>query len=196
MPESTISSAKDYLANLRNVLKRIDPKPIDALVTAVYEAWRDDNLVIIFGNGGSASNASHFVADFVKASAVDGCRRLRALSLLDNCALTTAVANDFGYEQSLRYPLSMYGRAGDLAIAISASGNSPNVVAACEWARDNGLKLAAITGFSGGRIACLCDLHIHIPSDNYGLVEDLHLAVGHMVSQAFRAQVREKSEAA
>jgi phosphoheptose isomerase len=87
------------------------------------------------------------------------------------------------------YPLQTLGQPGDLAVAISASGNSPNIVNACQWARANGLYVVAITGFRGGHAGGLGHIHIHVPSDNYGLVEDVHLAIGHMSAQALQARI-------
>ena len=118
-----------------------------------------------------------------------GKRRLRASNLGDNVGLATAIANDINYEAVFSYVLETHARPGDVAVAISASGNSPNVVKACEWARANGMKVAALTGFTGGRIAPLADVHVHIPSDNYGLVEDLQLAVGHMAAQSLQRRL-------
>lgn len=196
MTATTISNAGAYLAALSNLAQRIDPAPMDALADAVFDTWLADRQVLVFGNGGSASTAGHFVADLVKTAAVEDRRRLRAISLFDNYPLTTAIANDLDYEQSLLFPLEAYGRPGDLAIAISASGNSPNVIAACEWARAHDLRVAGLTGFEGGRLAELCDWHIHVPSDNYGLIEDLHLSVGHVLSQALKARVLREGGAA
>jgi len=174
---------------LRGILAEVDASVIDALTDLVFQSWLDDRQVIAFGNGGSAYTASHFVTDLVKTAAAEGQRHLRAISLLDNTGLVTAVSNDIGYEQFLCYQLESYGRPGDLAVAISGSGNSPNIVNACRWATENGLSLVAITGFDGGKIAAMSDLHINVPSDNYGLIEDIHLAVGHMVSQALKARI-------
>jgi len=183
----TISStAREYLDGMAALLGKVDCGAIDRLAGWLMDAWREDRQVFIFGNGGSAYTASHFVTDFVKTAAVDGQRRLRAISLVDNYGLTTALGNDISYDQTFLFPLEAYGRRGDVAIAISGSGNSPNVVNACKWAADNGLKLACLTGFKGGKIAGMGKIHVNIPSDNYGLIEDLHMSIGHMVSQAFK----------
>ena len=189
MSGSRAESAAGYLRQLKRVLDRIDGQAIDALAERVFQACSDGKQVLVFGNGGSAYTASHFVTDLVKTAAVEGCPRLRAISLVDNYGLTTALGNDIDYEDTFLFPLTTYARPGDVAIAISGSGNSSNVVKACEWARDNGLTVVALTGFKGGKIAELCHLHIHVPSDNYGIIEDLHLAIGHMISQALKARL-------
>lgn len=189
MAGSIVSTASAYLDALGELLGRIDPTPMDELADRLYKVWRDDQQVIVFGNGGSAYTASHYITDMVKTASVDGQRKLRAISLCDNYGVTTALGNDIDYDQTFSYPLSAYGRAGDLAIAISGSGNSPNVVNACQWAKDNNLTVACLTGFSGGKIAELADIHVHIPSDNYGLIEDLHLSVNHVICQALKTRV-------
>ena len=189
MAGTTAASAAGYLRQLKRLLDRIDGQAIDELAERVFQTYSDGKQVLVFGNGGSAYTASHFVTDLVKTAAVEGCPRLRAMSLVDNYGLTTALGNDIDYEDTFVFPLATYARPGDVAIAISGSGNSSNVVKACEWARENGLTVAALTGFKGGKIAELCHLHIHVSSDNYGIVEDLHLAVGHMISQALKARL-------
>lgn len=189
MAGSTCASATEYLGRLRDMVDALDASAIDALADRLFQAWQDDRLVVVFGNGGSAYTASHFVTDFLKTASVDGQRRLRAMSLVDNYGLTTALGNDIHYDQSFLYPLQAYARPGDLAIAISGSGNSPNVVHAAEWAKANSVFLAGLTGFSGGKLAELADLNIHVPSDNYGIIEDLHLSVGHMISHALVSRI-------
>ncbi|MFQ5462944.1 MAG: SIS domain-containing protein [Phycisphaerae bacterium] len=193
MDDTTYTDAQAYLDGLRSLLSRIDASSINALTDLLLRTWRDDRVVLVFGNGGSASTAGHWVTDLVKTAGVEGMRSLRAISLADNMGLTTAIANDLDYCDSFRFALEAYARPGDVAVAISASGNSPNIVVACEWAKLHSIHVVALTGFSGGSIAELADLHIHVPSDNYGLVEDTHLSIGHMVTQSLKARVMEKA---
>lgn len=189
MAGTICSSARDYLEHVRSLLPKMDCESIDSFADMVFHAWQDDRQVFVFGNGGSAATASHYVTDFVKTCAVEGVRRLRAYSLVDNVPLATALGNDVSYEETFRYPLASYAKAGDLAIAISGSGTSPNVVAACEWAKENGVTLVSLTGFSGGTIGKMADLHVNVPSDNYGAIEDLHLSIGHMVIQSLHGKL-------
>lgn len=189
MAGAICSSAGAYLEGLAALCGEVDAAAVDTLADWLHEVWREDRQVLVFGNGGSAYTASHFVTDLVKTAEVEGYRRLRAISVVDNYGLTTALGNDIDYAKTFVYPLATYGRAGDVAIAISGSGNSPNVVEACQWAKANGLRLAALTGFDGGKIGPMADLHINIPSDNYGLIEDLHLSINHMISQAYKARL-------
>lgn len=192
MAGSISNNAESYFHDMAQLLGKLDSRAINTMTDWLYSAWQNDQQVFIFGNGGSAYTASHYVTDIVKTAHVQGQRRLRAISLVDNYGLTTALGNDISYEQTFSYPLESYGRPGDLAIAISGSGNSPNVVLACQWAKAHGLRLVCLTGFTGGKIADLADLHIHVPSDNYGLIEDLHMSVGHVITQAFKSRLMQE----
>lgn len=187
------SSAASYLAELRRLLDQIDHRPIDRLGELLFGAWQRDRQVLVIGNGGSASTASHYVTDLVKTASVPGLRRLRTLSLSDNPGLTTAIGNDIAFEDTFLFPLEAYARSGDLVIAISGSGRSANVVRALQWAREHGLTTVAVTGFDGGTIGSMVDLHVNIPTTNFGLLEDLHLSIGHMVSQSVHTRLRSAS---
>jgi D-sedoheptulose 7-phosphate isomerase len=187
------SSARSYIDEMTQVLGEVDPAPVDALADCLFQAWRDGRRVFVFGNGGSAYNASHIVTDLVKTAAVNGQRRLAAFSLVDNTGLTTAIGNDLSYDETFSYPLESYSQAGDVAIAISCSGNSPNVLRACRWAREHGLTVAALTGFSGGKVKEMADIHVNVPSTNYGIMEDLHMSVGHIVAQSLKSRITEQA---
>jgi len=189
MPPNLCQNAAEYLRSMQDLIPRLERQPIDALTDEVHSAWLNGRQVLVFGNGGSAYTASHFVTDLVKMAAVEGRPHLRAISLCDNYGITTAVGNDIAYADTFLYPMQAYAQEGDLAIAISGSGNSPNVVKACRWAKDHGLRVACLTGFDGGTLRDLAHIHVHIPSDNYGLIEDLHLSINHIVAQAFRVRV-------
>lgn len=183
-------TAGSYLTALQQLLTSVDASRIDAFSDRLFEAWRDDRRVFVFGNGGSAYTASHHTTDLVKTSGVAGQKRLQCISLNDNYGLTTALANDISFDETFVFPLQTYAKPGDIAVAISCSGNSPNIVKACEWASSHGLLLVCLTGFSGGRIADYADLHINVPHENYGLIEDVHLSIGHMVTQGLHARVQ------
>lgn len=192
MAGSISGTSKSYFDTMQSVLTQIDHEPIEAYASEVFEAWRDDRQVLVFGNGGSAANASHHVADYVKTAAVDGQRRLRALCMSDNIGMLTALGNDVSYDDVFRYPLESYAKPGDLAVAITCSGNSGNLLTACEWARSNGVKVIALTGFQGGKIKDYADIHINIPSDNYGVIEDLQLSIGHIAAQILKSRILEQ----
>lgn len=191
MAGSICKSAGEYLSALGELLTRVDAGAIERYADALFEAWSDRRAVWVFGNGGSASTASHHVCDYVKTAAVEGRPRLRAHSLVDNTETLTAIGNDLGYEHTFRFVLESHAQPGDLAVAISCSGNSPNVAQACQWAKTEGLTLTALTGFAGGKAGALADIHINVPSDNYGLIEDVHLSIGHIVSQGLHRRIRE-----
>ncbi len=163
-----------------------------ALGELLYRAYRDGKHVFTLGNGGSASTASHMAADLAKNTIEQNMRRFRILSLNDNASLLTALANDLGYENVFSEQLKNLIRAGDLLIVISGSGNSPNVVAAIEYARERSAEVAAIVGFGGGRAAELADLAIVVHSDHYGIVEDLHLVINHILVDHFKERLSDE----
>jgi D-sedoheptulose 7-phosphate isomerase len=186
----TISkTAGSYIAEMARVVGQIDPNAVERFAEVIFNAWREDRHVFVFGNGGSAYTSSHFVTDLVKTASVEGKKRLHAISLLDNVGLTTAIGNDMAYEDIFRFTLESYAAAGDIAIGISCSGNSPNLLRACEWAKETGLTVIALTGFAGGKVKNLANLHINVPSENYGVIEDLHLSIAHIVAQGLKARI-------
>jgi D-sedoheptulose 7-phosphate isomerase len=188
-PSTTATSARAYLGHLRDLVDALDADAIDRFAEVVFEAWRDDRQVFVFGNGGSAATASHYVTDFVKTASVPGVRRLRCHCLLDNVPMTTALGNDLSFDDTLIHPLESYARPGDVAVAITGSGTSANVVRACEWARAHEVYLVALTGFDGGVLGAMADLHVNVASENYGPIEDLHMSIGHVVTQSLQARV-------
>jgi len=190
MPGTICTSAQAYIAELTKILGQVDPDGIEAFADLLFDAWKENGQAFFFGNGGSASTASHHVLDIVKTASVEGQRYLRAFGMNDNIGILTAVGNDLDYSESFSFPLSAYSEAGDVAVAISCSGNSPNILRACQLARERGLSVVALTGFAGGKVAALANVHINIPSDNYGIVEDLHLSIGHMTAQILQAKIK------
>jgi D-sedoheptulose 7-phosphate isomerase len=182
---------QSHLAELQGVLDRLPLSEIDQTVRLLHEARRSRRQVFIMGNGGSASTASHFVCDLAKNTRVRGWPSFRVIGLSDNVPLLTAYANDEGYEQVFAAQLTNLLQRGDIVIAISASGNSPNVVRAIEAANAEGATTIGWTGFTGGRLGSLVHLHLHVPSSRIELVEDLHLVLEHLVCRA----LRERAEA-
>jgi len=186
----TISkTASSYFTEMQAILQQVDCDAIDRYGEELFKAWRDDRTVFVFGNGGSAYCASHHVTDYIKTARVEGEKALRAVSLVDNLGLLTALGNDISYDDIFSYPLESVARPDDVAVAISCSGNSGNVVKALAWAKDNGLLTVAITGFQGGKIGKIADIHINIPNKNYGIIEDLQLSVGHIAAQGLKSRV-------
>ena len=177
----------DYLKRLKAELDRLDRDEICSLADAVHEAWENEKFVYIFGNGGSATLASHLAEDLGKGSLNEAGlrdetkRRLKVLSLTDNTGWLTALGNDLGYDQVFVQQLMHYGQPGDLAIAISGSGNSPNVLAAVDWANRHGLKTFGMTGYDGGKLKQLQHAGLHVPLDDMGMVESIHICVIHWI---------------
>jgi len=168
-------------------LEALPAEIVARLAEAVIRAHRVGGTVYIFGNGGSASTAEHFVCDLSKAAQSAGGRPLRLVAPTANSALITALANDSSYPEVFAEQLEGVIGDGDLAIAISASGNSPNVLRAVEVARRSGAFTIGLCGFGGGRLESLCDLALVVESHDYGVVENVHLAVEHAVTSAFVA---------
>jgi D-sedoheptulose 7-phosphate isomerase len=155
------------------------------LVDRFRAALAEDRQIFVFGNGGSAANASHFITDLGKGSSDKVGKRFRCLSINDNVSWITALGNDYAYEDVYVRQLENYARPGDVAMAMSVSGNSPNVVKAMEWAKRAGVFTIALVGGKRGRLAELVDVPVVIDSHHYGRVEDAHMAICHMICYAF-----------
>ncbi len=181
-PMSTsLTSARMYTQELQSVISRLDTGVIDRIADTIYQTYVDDNTVFILGNGGSATLATHVACDLGKNVASTG-KRIRAISLTDNVAMLTAWANDTSYELVFAEQLRNLVRAGDLVFAISASGNSKNVLRAIEVGRDAGARIVGITGYHGGLMKALCDACFVVPSDNMQVIEDLHTVASHAMA--------------
>lgn len=191
----TVLNVDQYLGRLQNELGRVCAEDVRCLADLLYDAYIHGKSVFLIGNGGSACTASHLAEDLGKncllpADLRDPAkRRLRVLSLTDNVGWLTAVANDVGYDQVFVQQLMHYGTPGDLLIAISGSGNSPNVLAAAEWANSHGLVTFAMTGFDGGKLKQLQRYGIHVELDDIGMVEAIHLCIGHWIVDDLHARV-------
>jgi D-sedoheptulose 7-phosphate isomerase len=186
-----------YLAELRQCMDGISPTDVARFVEYLERAYREDRQVFIIGNGGSASTASHMACDLAKnvypPVSSRPVRRFRVTSLTDNVALITALANDCGYERVFSEQLHNVLAPGDLIIAISASGNSPNVLHALAFARERGAHTAALLGFDGGRARSMVDVAVTVASHDYGHVEDLHLMLNHLMAAWLRRLLRESA---
>jgi D-sedoheptulose 7-phosphate isomerase len=175
----------EYLKAQKAALDSISVAQVERLIEQFREALRLDRQIFVFGNGGSAANASHFATDLGKGASDKIGRRFRVLSLNDNVSWMTALGNDYTYEDIFVRQLMNYGRKGDIAFAMSVSGNSPNVVRAAEWARANGLQTIALVGGTRGKLASIAETALVIDSPHYGRVEDAHMGICHMICYAF-----------
>lgn len=177
--------AAGYFRYVSTLLAQLDTAAIAAFIDELEMARRHAQAVFIAGNGGSASTASHMAVDFgIGGLAGDGATDLRVLALTDNTAALTAIANDRSYSDVFVGQLATHYRPGDKLIVISASGNSPNVVAAARWVKERGGRVIGLVGFDGGELLALCDVALHVPTPKgeYGPVEDIHLMVNHLVT--------------
>lgn len=175
-----------YFRELTDAIWQIPVGKVEKVVQHIYRAYLDNKQVFILGNGGSAATASHFCCDLGKGAVVDGKRRLRVISLNDNMALMTAYANDFGYESIFVEQMKNLIQDGDVVICITASGNSPNVVRAVEFANEHGAITIGFLGFGGGKVKELVKEHVTLENQNYGQVEDVHMLLSHSISHCFR----------
>ncbi len=177
----------EYVQRLQAELERVDKKEIQAWADLVYEAWQNERFVYVIGNGGSGTTATHISEDLGKSSLHqhdlkdETKKRLKILSLTDNLGWILALGNDVGYDQIFVQQLMNYGSKGDLLIAISGSGNSPNILAAVEWANRHGLKTFGLTGYDGGKLHSMQQAGMHVPLTDMGMVESIHLCLFHWV---------------
>lgn len=175
----------EYLAAQKRAVDALKPEQLVGLVETLRTAHREDRQIFVAGNGGSAANASHFAVDLGKGASDKLARRFRVLSLSDNTPWITALGNDYAYDQVFVRQLMNYGRAGDVFIGVSVSGNSPNLVLAHEWARANGLRSIALVGARRGRMAELADQVVMVEDTHYGRVEDVQMHILHLLCYAF-----------
>src|SRR4051812_8772979 len=175
----------DYVKQQKAALDSIPVEAVGQIIEKLRMALKDDRQIFVIGNGGSASNSSHFVTDLGKGAADKIGRRFRCLSLNDNVSWMTALGNDYAYEDVFVRQLMNYGRRGDVLLAMSVSGNSPNVVKAFEWSKQNGLSTIGLVGGKRGRVAEIADQVVVIDSTHFGRVEDAHMGICHMICYAF-----------
>lgn len=176
----------DYLARLGKAAQTIDPAAVSAAGRMLQSVLDRDGIIYSCGNGGSAAISDHLVCDCAKGARTDVAWKPRVVSLSATGSLVTAIANDIAYGEVFAYQVETFGRPGDQLITISSSGNSPNVVRAIEVARDIGMTSISLTGFTGGASARLADVNIHVDADNYGIVEDIHQSIMHILAQYLR----------
>jgi phosphoheptose isomerase len=175
-----------YAEEAARAVKTIESAALDRAAAVLLEAYTQDARMFSCGNGGSASIANHMQCDHVKSVRTLTDLSPRVLSLSSNVELLTAISNDMGYENVFVYQLQSQSRPGDVLIAVSSSGRSPSIVRALTWARDNGMRTIAVTGFDGGAARTMAEVSIHVDCENYGIVEDLHLATMHALAQYIR----------
>ena len=171
----------EYLTELKRILDATPQDTVEQIVNTVLDAHKRDAQVFVLGNGGSASTASHWACDLGKGTVVEGQRRLRLISITDNNAVMTAWSNDTSYDDVFIEQLKNLLNEGDGVVGISASGNSENVLRAMQYANEKGCVTIGATGFGGGKLAGMSDIPFVVDSYDYGIVEDLHLILNHIL---------------
>ena len=180
-----MSFAEQYGAHLRQALERIPIEKVEEAIRLLARARDEGRTIFVCGNGGSAATASHFVCDMVKGASYGRSSRFRILSLAEPLPTITAYSNDLSYDHVFVEQLKNFAAPGDVLIAISGSGNSPNVLRAVEYANSIGCHTIGLSGRDGGQLAAMSRLSIHVPEPHMGRIEDAHLAVCHMIGYYF-----------
>jgi D-sedoheptulose 7-phosphate isomerase len=182
-----LTFARGYQERFRRAVDEWEMPALEELAGVLAAARGRGARVLIAGNGGSAAIANHAECDASKGTHVDGQPPLDTRSLSANPSVLTALANDLGYHTIFEKQVELYGRAGDVLMLVSSRGSSPNVVAACQAAKARDMVTVALVGFDGGRLRELADHVVHVPVDDYGIVEDMHQACLHLITQWLRA---------
>ncbi len=190
-----VQFSAQYVGALQAVLSALDLQEVAAVIACLEDLYRRGGQLLLAGNGGSAATAAHMACDLGKSivppSLGEDGRGFRVLSLADNVAWVTAIANDYAYELIFSEQVKTMMRPGDCLLAISASGNSANIVRAAETARALGGQVIALVGFNGGRLKELADCAVWVRSDHYGLVEDAHMMIDHLITSYFRTHFQD-----
>ena len=181
--------SENYIYDLKKVVDNINIDDIDKVVKILLEAHQNDKQILIFGNGGSAATSSHFCNDLGKLCSIEGKKRFRVISLTDNISLISAWANDNDYSDVFSEQLKNLLNKDDVVISFTGSGNSKNIIKGIEYAKLKGAKTVAFLGFDGGKLKNIADHHVHIKSDHYGIIEDVHLMLGHLISNYIKEKL-------
>jgi D-sedoheptulose 7-phosphate isomerase len=184
-----MDAVEAYLAEMEVVVRAISRADVRAVVDVLFDAWERRATVYIVGNGGSAATASHMMNDLNKFTCVEGRPRFRGVALTDNVPLMTAIGNDLEYAAVFAEPMRNLVLPGDVLVAISGSGNSPNIVAAIDCAKRIGAITIGLCGSPGGKLALEADVRVLIPSDRIGQQEDGHLILNHAIACALRDRI-------
>lgn len=184
--DSASAYSEAYFAELQLARRSVAPEAMDAAASLLLDVIKADATILSCGNGGSAAISNHLLCDYLKGIRTGTNIRTRVKSLSSSPELITAIANDISFDDIFAYQVTSLGRPGDLLIATSSSGQSPNIVRAIEAAHQHGLKVVAMTGFNGGAASKMADVSLHVASGNYGIVEDIHQSLMHILAQYLR----------
>ena len=190
-----MTTPEEYIQQVMAATQAVDQKTMLASIDMLEKAYKNGRSVFLIGNGGSAANASHFAEDLCKgALADDNPKRFRVLSLTDNTSFITAIGNDIGYADIFKFQLRQFVEPEDVLIAISGSGNSPNIIKAVDYAKANGVKVIGLTGFDGGKLKSLSDVSVHVPLDHMCQSEAVHSVVSHLIVDLLKERISKGCE--
>jgi D-sedoheptulose 7-phosphate isomerase len=176
----------EYLESIKEIISQLDVESISRVLEAINNAYLNKKRIFVIGNGGSAATANHFACDLGKNAIKDDENRFKIISLCESTSCITAYGNDVGYENIFEEQLKNLMQNEDLLICISASGNSPNIIKAVNFAKKKKSLIIGITGFNGGRLKDISDININVPSDLYEKIEDIHLILMHIIVYWFK----------
>ena len=189
-PESRFSDVSDYatayFSEVAKAAASIDKDKLNQAVQLLTRTYTDGGMLFSCGNGGSAAIANHLVCDHSKLVRTDTDLLSRVVSLSSTIEIITAIGNDISYDEIFSYQLKTLAKPGDVLITISSSGDSENIVRAALWAKENKIPVISMTGFSGGRSATIADINLHVAANNYGVIEDTHQSLMHILAQFVR----------
>jgi D-sedoheptulose 7-phosphate isomerase len=173
----------EYIKALNATIEKLDEKQINNFIDIIINAYEEEKMIFVIGNGGSAANASHFAQDLAKGTrkSIEQKKRIKALSLTDNLPFVTALGNDDGYDTIFEQQLRTFANPGDVLVCISGSGNSPNIIKAAIWANENNLVTVSITGFDGGKLLKLSKHSVHVPLNDMCTSESVHSIIFHYI---------------
>jgi D-sedoheptulose 7-phosphate isomerase len=192
--QSVEAYMKDYAANLQAAISAVDPREMERAIRLIADVRLREGQIFVAGNGGSAAISDHLCCDWTKGTDHPGILPLRTHSLSCNTAVVTALANDFSYQEVFSAQLKYAAKPNDLVILISSSGNSPNVVEAAQWARQNNIPVISLVGFEGGKLRNTSDVVLFVPFHNYGIVEDSHQALMHVIAQFVYLELKNRRQ--
>ena len=181
-----------YFKQYAEASSSIDQTQLAIAATILLNAYKNSKTLYVCGNGGSASISNHLACDHGKLLATDTDLQPRIQSLSTNIEVITAIANDISYDQVFVHQLKLNANPGDIVMTVSSSGDSENVVQAAQWAREFGLDVISMTGFSGGRTAEISSVNLHVDGDNYGIIEDVHQSLMHLLGQYLRQSLMDE----
>jgi D-sedoheptulose 7-phosphate isomerase len=181
---------EDYFKKVSETLKEVDINSIYSAIDIILDCYKKGNTIYIFGNGGSASTASHIAGDFIKGISYGIDKRFRVICLNDNIPAITAISNDLTYDEVFYEQLKTYLKKDDIVIGISGSGNSVNVIKALNYAKDLGSTIIALSGYKGGKIKDIANILIHAPLDDMEITEDIHIIIFHAIKQLLNRRIK------